>query len=141
MKDTIETNGKSGSDDTGSVYSVTRSYQRKLKKMEVRNSEKKGGATVYSPSIKDVADDLTNQVIHEEPESPAEEVDRHQPEERQYSSTDQEMQALQMLSISLSEMNSKYERLGVKLSEKLERLETTSKDLQNKFHQIEQAQN
>ena len=78
LKDTIET-GKSGasnvSDDSGSVYSVTRSYNRKLKKMDARSQGKVSPskkATIMSPSVKDLADDVTNEVIYEEPESPVE---------------------------------------------------------------------
>ena len=51
------------SDDTSSMYSVSRSYQRKLKKMETRSmrgSADKRAATIQSPSIRDVGDDVTN---------------------------------------------------------------------------------
>lgn len=48
----------------------------------------------------------------------------------------QEMETLNMLTSCISEMSSKYERMGIRFQEKLDNLESTSKNLAERFDKI-----
>ena len=99
------------------MYSLTKHHDKKQRREHLKKAKK-------SPEAIQAIAEVDEELIRDQ--------DHH----RNNSAEVQELEALNMLTGCMSDISSKYDMMAMKFQEKIERLETTSKKLEDKFEAL-----